>query len=160
MGVSFTSFAESMMPTMKFLKYDESYFDSCIRLFDENCPNYFTENEKEDYIEFLKGNTSGYFVVAIGPSIVSAFGLITKPDSIRGRLSWILVSSESKGNGLGVKMMSFVKNAAIEKELFAIDIAANHLSAPFFKKFGAKRLKETTDGWGQGMHRIDMELKL
>ena len=149
-----------MMPIIKILNYDEFYFHSCLKLFDENCPSYFAENEKEDYIDFLKGNTSGYFVAAIGPSIVSAFGLITKPDSVRGRLSWVMVSPESKGNGLGAKMMSFVKNAAIEKELFAIDIAASHLSAPFFKKFGAKRLKETTDGWGQGMHRIDMELKL
>ncbi len=145
---------------MKFLNYDESYYDSCLKLFDENCPSYFAENEKEDYIYFLRINPPGYFVGVIESCIVSAFGLISEPDSSRGRLSWILVSTESKGNGLGAKMMNFVKNSAIKKDLAAIDIAASHLSASFFKKFGALELKETTDGWGQGMHRIDMELKL
>ena len=149
-----------MMPIIKILNYDEFYFHSCLKLFDENCPSYFAENEKEDYIDFLKVNPPGYFVGTIESCIVSAFGLIAELDASRGRLSWILASPESKGKGLGGKMMAFVKNSAIEKELVAIDIAASHLSAPFFKKFGAEELKKTNDGWGQGMHRIDMELKL
>ncbi|CCQ10838.1 hypothetical protein PALB_17120 [Pseudoalteromonas luteoviolacea B = ATCC 29581] len=41
-----------------------------------------------------------------------------------------------------------------------IDIAASHLSAPFFEKFGEKTIKEITDGWGLDMHRVDMELLL
>jgi len=148
-----------MSLTVQFLIYDHSYFDSCLRLFDENCPSYFAENEREDYISFLKGSPSNYFVGAIDLDIVSAFGLITEPDSFRGRLSWILVSPESKGNGIGVEMMNLLKKSAIEKKLTAVDIAASHLSAAFFKKFGAKELNKTTNGWGLGMHRIDMELE-
>jgi hypothetical protein len=42
----------------------------------------------------------------------------------------------------------------------AIDIAASHLSAPFFTRFGAKEVRCTKDGWGAGMHRVDMLLPL
>jgi hypothetical protein len=37
-----------------------------------------------------------------------------------------------------------------------VKIAASHLSAPFFAKFGAVPLRTTDDGWGPGMHRVDM----
>ena len=149
-----------MISTIEFLAYEESCIDRSLRLFDENCPRYFSESEKEDYAAFLRTNPSGYFVGAVDQGIVSAFGLITAADSLRGRLTWILVAPASKGDGLGTKMMSLAKKSAQEKDLCAIDIAASHLSAPFFKKFGAQPLSETVDGWGQGMHRIDMELKL
>ena len=56
--------------------------------------------------------------------------------------------------------MDFVKKVAIEKKLTAIDIAASHLSASFFKKFGAIELNKIPNGWGENMHRIDMEMNL
>jgi hypothetical protein len=42
--------------------------------------------------------------------------------------------------------------------MVSIRIAASHRSAPFFARFGAETVRETPDGWGPGMHRIDMEL--
>ena len=51
-------------------------------------------------------------------------------------------------------------NTATKESLLAIDIAASHLSAPFFTKFGASTLSETPNGWGQGMHKVDMEIVL
>ena len=41
-----------------------------------------------------------------------------------------------------------------------IDIAASHLSAPFFARFGANEVSFTREGWGPAMHRVDMELAL
>lgn len=148
------------MPSIKYLDYNERYFRECLELFDENCPRYFAENEKEDYIDFLNRRRSDYFVGSMGALVVSAFGMTSELTSSRGRLSWILVSQKSKGNGIGTQMMEFVKNAAIEKNLKAIDIAASHLSASFFKKFGAIELNRIPNGWGENMHRIDMEINL
>ena len=39
-----------------------------------------------------------------------------------------------------------------------VSIAASHKSAPFFARFGARIVETTPDGWGPGMHRVDMEL--
>ena len=57
-------------------------------------------------------------------------------------------------------MVSYAKKMAKDSNMKVIDIAASHLSAPFFEKFGAKTIKEITDGWGLDMHRVDMELLL
>ena len=145
---------------MKFSQYDKSHFDACLGLFDENCPNYFAKNEREDYINFLEDMPSNYSVGFIDFKVVSAFGLVVEENSLRGRLAWILVSSKFKGSGLGSEMMKFVISSAREKDLLAIDIAASHLSAPFFAKFNAAVIGNTENAWGEGMHRVDMELKL
>jgi len=55
-------------------------------------------------------------------------------------------------------MMKFVKEFATQENLKVIDIAASHLSSPFFSKFGAITKNTIKDGWGIGMHRVDMEL--
>ncbi len=148
------------MPSIRFSDYNAKHYRECLELFDENCPRYFAVNEKEDYIEFLKSEPSSYLVGSVGSLLVSAFGLTPEPTTPRGRLTWILVHPKSKGNGIGAQMMSIVKNVASEKNFTAIDIAASHLSAPFFKKYGAVELNKILNGWGENMHRIDMEIKL
>lgn len=147
---------------INFIDYDHVHFTDCLQLFDENCPQYFAENEKQDYSRFLESKPTGYFVVNSGKNILAAFGLIistnTKPR--QARLSWILVSPSAKGRGIGLAMMNHVRQFAGEQSVGIIDIAASHLSAPFFVKFGAVKLAEHSDGWGQGMHRVDMQLKV
>jgi hypothetical protein len=57
-------------------------------------------------------------------------------------------------------MMHHAKEILLGKNVDVVDIAASHLSEPFFTKFGAVRTGFENDGWGQGMHRVDMELRL
>ena len=143
---------------MKFLKYNGSYFEKCLEMFNDNCPEYFAENERNDYIGFLEENPGDYFIGVNENSVVSAFGVIQEDESSRIRFSWILVSPKFKGNGVGMKMMNHAKEIASKNGASAIDIAASHLSAPFFAKFGAKKLNKTLHGWGPGMHRVDMQI--
>jgi len=145
---------------MKFVNYDSSYFDNCLKLFDDNCPDFFALNEREDYVAFLHNKSSSYFVGITDSIVVSAFGIIFEPSLLAGRISWILVSPRYKSQGLGTQMVNLAKHIALERKVFTIDIAASHLSAPFFEQFGALRLKETENGWGESMHRVDMQLRL
>lgn len=145
---------------MEFLQYNAFYFDRCLELFDENCPKYFAENEKDDYTSFLKGCPLDYFVGVNRGCVISAFGIISTVTTLRTRISWIMVSTQFKGSGVGIKMMDYSKSASLEKGALAIDIAASHLSAPFFAKFGAKELNRTQNGWGTGMDKVNMEIKL
>jgi len=129
-------------------------------LFEENCPKYFSENERSDYIEFLESTPTSYFVGIQENKVLSAFGVTTTQSRERARLSWIMVSSNAKGYGLGMTMMNQAKLICVQNKVSIVDIAASHLSAPFFAKFGAEKLNEIPHGWGAGMHRIDMELIL
>lgn len=145
---------------MKFINYSECYFDNCLELFDENCPQYFAESERGDYIAFLKASPLDYYIGVNDGCVASAFGITSTAATLRTRLSWILVSTHFKGTGVGAKMMDYSMEASLKKEALVIDIAASHLSAPFFAKFGAQELNRTPNGWGLGMHKVDMEIKL
>ena len=85
------------------------------------------------------------------------------------RLNWILLVPAVQGVGVGSAIMRRVMTAArsrFEETGTAgpagpvVDIAASHRSAPFFARFGAVEVRRTPDGWGPGMHRVDMLLPI
>ena len=147
---------------IKHVNYSKQFRENCLALFDENCPTYFAENERDDYEAFLDTPIASidYELGLVDDRVIAAFGLIADESSKRARLAWIMVSGKYFGQGLGSKLMQRAFVRAHDRQCSAIDIAASHLSAPFFVKHGAKELRKVQDGWGEGMHRIDMELPL
>jgi GNAT superfamily N-acetyltransferase len=143
-----------------FEDYQSGCFDQCMGLFDKNCPTFFAENEREDYAGYLQNLAGSYKVIFDEGKLIAAFGLGVDKDSNRARVTWIMVCPDSKGQGVGAKMMAFAKQYAIDHQLKWLDIAASHLSAPFFEKFGAVPLNYIENGWGPDMHRVDMALSL
>jgi GNAT superfamily N-acetyltransferase len=143
---------------MKFEDYSEEIFEDCLKLFDKNCPSFFAENEREDYSNYLLNLADTYKVLISKEKVVAASGISELKSSNRSRITWIMVCPNEKGKGVGTKLMLYVKQYAHEIESVGIDIAASHLSACFFKKFGAIETSFIKDGWGNDMHRIDMEI--
>ncbi len=85
-----------------------------------------------------------------------AFGLIG--DGNERSINWILINPAAQGSGIGSAMMAQVLKRAKQSEVRLVHIAASHLSAPFFARFGAKGGDALKDGWGPGLDRIDMRL--
>ena len=44
---------------LTFKNFDTSYREDCLKLFDRNCPEYFAENERQDYVDFLDRTGGG-----------------------------------------------------------------------------------------------------
>lgn len=147
------------MQNLSFISYTAKDKAACLQLFDLNCPAFFAPNERDDYAAFLDAAPSGYELCCQGELVVGAFGLICR-DGQHGALNWILLSPELHGLGVGRAIMQRVMLLAQAQRISQISIAASHLSAPFFAKFGAKTVAVTTDGWGTNMHRVDMVLPL
>ncbi len=145
---------------LNFINYSDDHREDCLNLFDENCPEFFAENERADYEKFLSESRSGYWVGISEGIVAAAFGVDVDVKRARARITWIMVSKLSAGKGVGAQMMEQAKENSRDAGVSAIDIAASHLSAPFFKKFGAKIVRETENGWGRGMHRVDMQVNL
>lgn len=133
--------------------------DACLRLFDANGPEFFAPNERQDYLRFLSTDPVGYELCLVGSEVVGAFGLIGD-DPTRRSLNWILLRPQVQGQGLGAAIMRRVVASARASNLNIVTIAASHKSAPFFVRFGAIEGAYTANGWGPGMHRVDMELKI
>lgn len=129
----------------------------CLALFDANCPQFFAPNERADYASFLDGSPRDYELCLVDGQVAGAFGLIGN-GHVRRRLNWILLDPRFQGFGAGRAIMSRVVTRAALDKVQAVDIAASHKSAPFFEKCGALTMSVTENGWGPGMHRVDMEL--
>ncbi len=147
------------MSDISFRFYRADDREACLALFDENCPAFFAANERADYAEFLDTQPSEYQVCLKADVIIGAFGLMGSAADWRD-LNWILISPHSQGLGLGTQFIRRVVQQAKSAGLTGITIATSHLAEPFFAKHGASRIREIEHGWGKGMHRVDMELKL
>ena len=142
-----------------FRPFASSDRESCLAIFDANCPEFFAVHERIDYEQYLKTHSDEYEVCEIEGAVVAGFGIASDSRN-ESRLNWIMVDPKAKASGLGTSIMSRVISRSMKSQSGLIRIAASHKSAPFFAKFGAVATKHTEDGWGDGMHRIDMELRL
>jgi GNAT superfamily N-acetyltransferase len=147
------------MTDILFRRYCSADSTVCIGIFDANCPAYFAPNERRDYAEFLDEVPHDYEVCEVDGRVLGAFGLMVD-DNNEKRLSWIMLDPRSQGLGIGMKIMERVIQLGRESDTRAVRIAASHKSATFFAKFGATTTTSTRNGWGPGMHRIDMILPL
>jgi GNAT superfamily N-acetyltransferase len=147
------------MRAVTFRPYTALDRETCLAIFDANCPEYFAPNERADFAEFLAPVPSGYQVCETDGRVVGAFGLMGDPPD-HCRLNWILLDPAAQGAGVGSAMMGRVASAGRDAGVGVVRIAASHKSAPFFARFGARPVRVTKDGWGPDMHRHDMELLL
>lgn len=130
--------------------------EACLALFDANCPEFFHPVERAAYADFLRGGPPGYEVCLAGDEIAGAFGLTDRDGG--ASINWIMINPAAQGLGIGRAMMDRALRLCREHRLSPLRIAASHRSAGFFAKFGAQEVRRTDDGWGPGMHRIDLEL--
>lgn len=144
-----------MNPT--FRQYQPPDEADCLALFDENCPEFFAPNERADYESFLHDDVTTYEVCLIDDRLVGAFGVYRAGEG-RLALRWILLSPNVQGKGIGSAIMGRVLEAVRGHGSLPLAIAASHKSAPFFARFGAREIATTPDGFGPGMHRVDMVL--
>lgn len=129
----------------------------CLRLFDENCPGFFDPGERAGFVEYLRRPTGPYTVGLLGPTLVAGFGLEAAGPAAM-TIRWVVVAPAVQGRGVGRRLMACALTQLRDAGASLLRIAASHRSAPFFAHFGAVELARIPDGWGPGMHRVDMEL--
>ncbi|MBQ1500741.1 MAG: GNAT family N-acetyltransferase [Sphingomonas sp.] len=138
--------------------FGEADLSACLALFDANCPRFFAPNERAEFVAYLRAHAGAYRLYERGGRVIAAFGVALRGD--RARLNWIMVDPEAQGSGAGGAMIAATIASARAGGARVIDIAASHLSEPFFARHGARARGRIADGWGPGMHRVDMELSL
>lgn len=148
-----------MTSRTSFRPYSSADRQACLAIFDANCPTFFAPNERDDYVAFLDVAPDAYEVCEVDEHVVAAFGLLPD-DTSSHTLTWIMLDPGSQGEGIGTVIMKHIIGLAEASQLRIINIAASHLSAPFFARFGAIETSSTSDGWGPGMHRVDMQLEV
>jgi RimJ/RimL family protein N-acetyltransferase len=133
--------------------------EPCLRLFDDNSPESFAPNERAQYEAFFDEAGGWYEVYVADGRVIAAVGLDAR-DRNAAAVRWLVVAREAQGRGLGRAAMSHVVKDLRRRGIGELQIAASHKSAPFFARFGAETRGVRPDGWGPGMHRIDMVLSV
>ena len=65
---------------LTFRLYDPSQVETCLSLFDSNCPAFFAAEERRDLFEFLSAAPLNYFLGLDGNNVVCAFGYSATSD--------------------------------------------------------------------------------
>ena len=146
------------LPSASFRPYEAQDRERCLAIFDENCPEFFAPNERAGFADFLERSADDYCVCLMDGRVAGGYGLCLEGKGVMS-LRWILIARATQRHGIGHLMMTRALNG-IRKLKAKLVIGASHKSAPYFAKFGATEVKTTPDGWGPGMHRVDMELTL
>ncbi|HWA28649.1 MAG TPA: GNAT family N-acetyltransferase [Lacunisphaera sp.] len=145
-----------MAEPFSFRPYDERDREACFRIFDANCPAFFAPSERADLAEFLAVPPAGYEVAVDDTGVVGAFGVRRESGGLH--LRWIMIAPAAQGRGLGRAMVARALSAVRAEGGNALHIATSHQSEAFFARFGAIEVRRTPDGWGPGMHRVDLVL--
>ena len=138
-----------------FRSYRPADRSTVIALLDANIPQAFAPNERSAFGRFLDDVGPAYQVATANGEGVAAY--LLRAENGRGRINWLMAHPKAHGQGLGRAMMEAIRNEAHQQGLLTVDIAASQVSEGFYSKFGAKTVLRIQDGWGPGMHRVDME---
>ena len=147
------------IPKLEFQKYIDSKYEECLELFELNCPTYFAEEERKDYKQFLEHDRDVYLLGYENGSLICCFG-VTEHNKDLCSLSWIMVHPKHHKSGFGNEMMSYFISYAREKNKKTAMISTSQYANNFFEKYGAREIAFEENGWGRGMHKIDMCIEL
>jgi N-acetylglutamate synthase-like GNAT family acetyltransferase len=135
--------------------------DDCLRLFDSNTPRFFDSGDRRKFEEFLNEQHRSYFAMEHDGAIIGCGGFAIEPDKTAARLVWGMVRADSHKLGLGRYLLLFrlreiTKVGGIER----VHLDTSQHSAPFYEKQGFKVSRTVKDGYGPGLDRVEMVMKL
>ena len=146
-------------PNLRFQEYAAPNYHDCMELFERNCPSFFAEEEREDFIEFLESDSDNFLLGYEESTFVCCFGIEDHSEEVSS-IRWMMVHPNFHHGGYGNAMMSYFMRYVRERGTEKILIATSQHASAFFEKYGASQLDAIEDGWGKGMHKINMQITL
>lgn len=146
---------------MKISEYNEIYKSDCLNIFDSNIPKYFSPEERALFENFLQveAKINPYFVVELNNTIVGCGGY--EISGSEAGLTWGMVSSRCHNMQIGTELLRYrLKEIQVQPKLLMVNIDTSQHAEGFFKKFGFVITNTVKNGYGVGLHKIYMRLKL
>jgi len=145
-----------LIAPLTYTAYQKRHRHLCMALFEQNCPQYFAVEERADYRKFLDSAPENYWLVGQSDECVACYGL-----SIEGSdasINWIMVDPTAHRRGIGSAMIARAFSILTDHRVTHLKVATSQHAVRFFARFGLTETSRTLNGWGLGMHRIDMEM--
>ncbi len=143
-----------------FRKYKKGDKETCLEIFDSNCPKYFATSERKDFSEWLGGEQAkDYYLILDGETTVGCGGIFIDEKSKEVGLAWGMIRSDYHGLGYGSSLLKFRLDLlrTLPPEFMKVVRTSQH-TVHFFEKHGFLQIKNVKDGWGPGLDKIEMIL--
>ena len=133
---------------------------SCLLLFEGNIPGYFLPHEIPAFMEFLDTFKGPYLVVEDQDrQLLGCGGMAEDPDFVT--LCWGLVAGNRQRQGVGrLLLRARLALAVINPMVRFAYLNTSQRTEGFFAREGFKTRRVVEEGYGPGLHRHDMELRL
>ena len=147
--------------------------ESCIDVFNSNCPAFFDEKEREMFVKWLDhmdGNGpysspaysnsvhDAYYVVDVpNEGIVGCGGFYIMDSPPEARMAWGMIHSGYHRLGFGAALFNYRKTI-IKKDWpgRSITLGTSQHTFPFYEKMGLNVSNFVEAGFGADLHRYDM----
>lgn len=149
--------------------YTSADHQRCLEIFDSNVPKFFTVPERAQFEFWLNGQDKGvhaydisvaelYYVIEDNNEIVGCGGVGIEPR--RATMAWGMVDNKYHGKGYGRALLEH--RLQVWRDGFSsypMDLNTSQHTYTFFEQYGFRVVKVTENGYSEGLHRYDMELK-
>ncbi len=121
-----------------------------------NVPQYFAENEVDDFIFYLDYEIEKYFVAEFKEQIVGAGGINFEDDYRIGKISWDLISPKFQGLGIGAQLLKYRIDLLKSMKVSEITVRTSQLVYQFYEKNGFYLIETHKDYWAKGFDLYKM----
>lgn len=134
---------------------------ACEAIARSNAPRFFLESELPEFSAFLSEPGCPYFVVEDSASeLIACGGYYLLPEQNSARLCWGMVQRDKHRAGVGSFLLCARMKEIARAGIARVCLDTSQHSAGFFAKHGFQTLNIAPDGYGPGLDRLEMELKL
>lgn len=144
--------------------YSPADFQACLAIFDGNVPPYFAPYERaefQEHLENLDASAAPYIVLERAGAVVACGGLSFSKCKKKASLTWGMVERASHGQHLG----TFLTQARLALArsipgLEEVELSTSQHTYGFYEAFGFTVSHVQPGGYGPGLDRWDMTLRL
>ena len=152
-----------MKPTsVQFRPYTAQDEGACLGIFDSNCPRFLDPSERDEFCDYIRYNAdrANYLVGELDGKVIACGGIFIDTQNAAGFFAWGLVRSSHHRQGIGSKLTQRRMEMARELGIKALHLDTSQHTQGYYEKLGFVATDTTPDGYGVGLHRIDMVKKL
>jgi len=141
---------------MKIRPYQKKDKMDCLDIMYENIPDYFDEEESDDFRQFLENCLPSYYVIPNkAGKLVACGGIELLNQGYTAELRWVMVRNNYKRRGLGRCLMLYSLMNFLEKyDIKEVKIRTSQFAYKFFEKLGlqTEMVRTAQDHWADGLH--------
>lgn len=138
--------------------YQAEDYPHILKIFKCNTPRYFSPDEENDFIFYLKEEKEEYYVVEKDGDIIGSGGINFRAGNA-GAISWDLLHPDYHGYGIGRQLLQYRISRLNALGIRKISVRTSQLVYEFYAKNGFRLVEIEKDYWAKGldMYRMNFE---